>query len=107
MQRARTQRHVQFSSPKAVANESKYPNIVELAVAADGLDVTLGRRIMIFINRDVFSRITDVRLLGKRKSFTGGAFPIWLRLAHSSISSVGSSTNARRIAATIAKLPEL
>ena len=48
MQRARTKRHVQFSSPKAVANESKYPNIVELAVAADGLDVTLGRRIMDF-----------------------------------------------------------
>ena len=48
MQRARTQRHVQFSSPKAVANESKYPNVVELVVATDGLDVTLGRRIINF-----------------------------------------------------------
>ena len=48
MQRARTQRHVQFSSPKAVANESKYPNVIELAVRADGLDVTLGRRIINF-----------------------------------------------------------
>jgi len=48
MHSARTQLHVQFSSPKAVANESKYPNIVELAVGGDGLDVTLGRRIINF-----------------------------------------------------------
>ena len=48
MQRARTQRHVQFSSPKAVANESKYPNIVQLAVGDHGLDVTLGRQIINF-----------------------------------------------------------
>ena len=48
MQRARIKRHVQFSSPKAVANESKYPNVVELAVGGKGLDVTLGRRIINF-----------------------------------------------------------
>jgi len=48
MQRARTKRNVQFSSPKAAANESKYPNIVELAVGGNGLDVTLGRRIINF-----------------------------------------------------------
>ena len=48
MHPARTQRHVQFSSPKAAAHESKYPNIVELAVSFDGLDVTLGRRIINF-----------------------------------------------------------
>jgi hypothetical protein len=48
MERVRTQRHVQFSSPKAVANESNYPNIVELAIVGDGLDVTLGRRIINF-----------------------------------------------------------
>jgi hypothetical protein len=48
MQRARTKRHVQFSSPKAAANESKYPNIVELAVGGHGLDVTLGSRIINF-----------------------------------------------------------
>ena len=48
MQRARTKRHVQFSSPKAAANESMYPNIVELAVGGNGLDVTLGRRIINF-----------------------------------------------------------
>ena len=40
--------NVHFSSPKAAANESKYPNIVELSVPADGLDVTLGRRIVNF-----------------------------------------------------------
>jgi hypothetical protein len=43
---ARTQRH--STSVKAAANESKYPNVVELAVAANGLDVTLGRRIISF-----------------------------------------------------------
>jgi len=48
MHRARVKRHVQFSSPKAAANESKYPNIVELAVGGNGLDVTLGRRIINF-----------------------------------------------------------
>jgi hypothetical protein len=48
MHPARTQRRVQFSSPKAAANESKYPNIVELAVGGDGLDVTSGRRIINF-----------------------------------------------------------
>jgi hypothetical protein len=48
MHQPRTQRRVQFSSPKAAANESKYPNIVELAVGGDGLDVTLGRRIINF-----------------------------------------------------------
>jgi hypothetical protein len=48
MHRARLKRHVLFSSPKAAANESKYPNIVELAVGGDGLDVTLGRRIINF-----------------------------------------------------------
>ena len=37
--------HVKFRTPKAAANESKYPNIVELAVDGDGLDVTLGRSI--------------------------------------------------------------
>jgi hypothetical protein len=46
MHSARIQGRV--TSPKAAANESKYPNIVELAVGGDGLDVTLGRRIINF-----------------------------------------------------------
>jgi hypothetical protein len=45
---ARRQRRIQFSSYKAVANESKYPNVVELAVGGSGLDVTLGRQIINF-----------------------------------------------------------
>ena len=48
MHRARTQQHVKFRSTKAAVNESKYPNIVQLGVPADGLDVTLGRRIINF-----------------------------------------------------------
>ena len=39
---------VQFPSPKAAANERKYPNILELAVGGNELDVTLGRQIMDF-----------------------------------------------------------
>ena len=46
MHPAGTQLH--FSIAKAAANESKYPNIVELAVGGNGLDVTLGRRIINF-----------------------------------------------------------
>jgi hypothetical protein len=33
---------------KATANERKYPNIVELAVPADGLQIELSRRIIQF-----------------------------------------------------------
>jgi hypothetical protein len=33
---------------KAIANERKYPNIVELAVPADGLQIELSRRIIQF-----------------------------------------------------------
>jgi hypothetical protein len=33
---------------KALTNESNYPNIVELAVTADGLEVELARRIIEF-----------------------------------------------------------
>jgi hypothetical protein len=35
-------------SVKALTNESKYPNIVELAVAADGLDIELSHRVIGF-----------------------------------------------------------
>jgi hypothetical protein len=35
-------------SGKGLQNERSYPYVVELAVAAEGLDVTLSRRIMIF-----------------------------------------------------------
>jgi hypothetical protein len=35
-------------SGKALANEKKYPNIIELAVPDDGLEIELSRRIMEF-----------------------------------------------------------
>jgi hypothetical protein len=39
---------LQPGSGKAVANEKKYPNIVELAVPDCGLEIQLSRRIMEF-----------------------------------------------------------
>jgi len=38
----------QFPSDKASANERKYPYVIELAVAAKGLDLGLSRRIVRF-----------------------------------------------------------
>jgi hypothetical protein len=35
----------QFRSAKAVSNERKYPNIVELAVTSDGLELVLSKRV--------------------------------------------------------------
>ena len=39
---------IQPGSGKTLANERRYPNIVELAVPADGLEIELSRRIMEF-----------------------------------------------------------
>jgi hypothetical protein len=39
---------IQPGSGKTLANERKYPNIVELVVSDDGLEVGLSRRIMEF-----------------------------------------------------------
>jgi len=39
-----------MQSNKAAANESKFPNIVELLIASDGLDIALSLRIMDFHN---------------------------------------------------------
>jgi hypothetical protein len=39
---------LQFPISKALATERKYPNIVELAVVADILDIELNRRILEF-----------------------------------------------------------
>src|SRR5262249_28330202 len=39
---------IQPGSGKALANETKYPNIVELAVPDDGLKIEMSRRIMEF-----------------------------------------------------------
>jgi hypothetical protein len=48
--RKRWRNTTQFRSAKALTNEGKYPNIVELTVTVDGLDVSLGRRITEFHN---------------------------------------------------------
>jgi hypothetical protein len=61
-------------SGKALANESNYPYIVELAVGADEVDFGLSRRI-------TSSRDMDEELLEGAKSIIAGAFPIWRRLA--------------------------
>jgi hypothetical protein len=44
----RRRKAAQFRSVKAVSNERKYPNIVELAVTSDGLDLALSNRIIQF-----------------------------------------------------------
>jgi hypothetical protein len=44
----RRRKVAQFRSAKAVSNERKYPNIVELAVTSDGLEVALSSRIIDF-----------------------------------------------------------
>jgi hypothetical protein len=38
----------QFPKPKVLANETKYPNIVELTFTADGLQFEFNRRIVEF-----------------------------------------------------------
>jgi hypothetical protein len=38
----------QWSNEKSAANEKEYPNIVEVAVGSEPLDVELSRRIMLF-----------------------------------------------------------
>jgi hypothetical protein len=37
-----------YPTGKALMNETKYPNVVELAVSSDGLGVELSRRIIDF-----------------------------------------------------------
>ena len=44
--RKRQRNTVQIRSAKALTNEDTYPNIVELAITTDGLDVALGRRMI-------------------------------------------------------------
>jgi hypothetical protein len=47
----------QFPKQKALGNERKYPNIVELTFPADGLEIELNRRIIEFHkSRDIQPR---------------------------------------------------
>jgi hypothetical protein len=59
-------------SSKALTNESRYPNIVELAVAADGLEVALSHRIITFHK----SRNIEPRL-GRRTVRQGQVYYRW------------------------------
>jgi len=51
MRRRHTSGHKRGGSSRALANETKYPFIVELAVIGEKLEVALGRQIIDFHNR--------------------------------------------------------
>jgi hypothetical protein len=75
-------------SGKSLANESMYPNIVELAVAADGLEVELSRRII------TFHKLRHVELRHGRRIFREGqSYYRWcffdLATAHAFIDQLG------------------
>src|SRR6516165_6029041 len=76
---------IQPGSGKALANERKYPNIVELVVPDDGLEVELSSRIMEFHKsrhlQPRHGRWTTTKTI---TPIVGGALPIWARLATSS-----------------------
>jgi len=74
---------------KALTNESIYPNIVELAVTAGGLEVELARRIIEFHKLRHIEPRHDmgVEFIRKIKLITAGVFPTQRRFAPSSSSS--------------------
>ena len=102
---------------KAVANESNYPFIVELAVAENELDVELSHRIM------RFHRSQNIEARHRRRIIREGQ--IYFRWCFFDLGTACASPNslaepfynpsikllmrdeARPIAANIAKLPEL
>jgi hypothetical protein len=61
---------------KAYANERKYPFIVEVPVAANGLDVELSRHIVDFTSRAAPHPDFDAQYFARDKVTTVGAFPI-------------------------------
>jgi hypothetical protein len=71
-------------------NEKKYPHIVELAVASDGLNVKLNQQIVQF-HRSRHCHDTDVQWLCDLDSFIAGASTIYWSHMPSSSSSAESS----------------
>jgi hypothetical protein len=65
-----------FPVSKGLANERKYPNIVELAVVADELDIELNRRILEFHKSRLIQPRHGRRIFNDRKPIIAGAFQI-------------------------------
>ena len=108
----------QFPRQQVLVNECKYPNIVELTFPADGLEFELNRRIIGFHKSRHIQPRHGRRSLERTEPIFGGALPIWGQLAISLNNLAGrwpklhfetcySRDEAWRIAANIAKLPEL
>ena len=94
---------------RGITNERKYPYIVAIAIARKGLDIGLSRRIVAFHNA------RHIQLRHGRSAYskggTGEVYYRWcfsdLETARSFVEQFGGTIHPRRIAANIAKLPEL
>ena len=105
--------HRAFGTSKSVTNEKAYPYVVDIPVAAAGLDTPLNRQIMKFHE----SRHIQLRH-GRRILRGGGSYYRWcfadVMIAHAFVEQFGGAfyeprstadaDDTRRIAANIAKL---
>ena len=80
----------QPSSEKAIANEKKYPFIVELVVGGDELDVDLGRRVMNFHRPRKIQPRHGRRIIRERKMYFRWCFSD-LATAHAFMEQFGGS----------------